>query len=596
MANLIKADFHLHTCYSDNLDRMLPEEFATLAVQAGYTAIGFCDHHHNLTQESWWKLRAAAESLTTPDLLISTGYEATFATGHLCVLDKTEFDGATAAQCERQIWNPDTLRIVAHPDNNACAWRLPLPVDAAGVEIINGGQDLYSYRPSSPCNGLHTYQAYLLLDHPIAAIGQSDCHQRAFFGRAWTGLWLPAEHQPTLAAIFDAVGKRCTFAAMGDVQLRVWCEEAAHGRPLLRWHASEGVEIYIHCMDRPVAYVDPMEARRGVYEPVDNGYYWLLVRRGSAWAVSSPVLVHPLPGDSAQAARGRTTLLSDSLVRRHADELRYRLDQLQVYQSDWSLSPFPVGRYIEWLSAQLPERWRQENYIDAPDELRRQALLRLARAHSMAGAVLENVLRHHHRARVGPHDGVQVVLAPQENRAGAVQFVIDVPRTWAGISITDPEGRQVPALAMPVDGERDPVKGQRTRSQMHEIVTWLNRGEIHEYVVMRSVITRHGASVSVTFDLYTAELAWQPTAYPEMAAELTLLLLDEEVAEFYVDIRMPLRYAILLQVERAEEVNLLTAHEAAFYGANDAPLPPDFIAGTLAAVDCLGAGVVVQLG
>ncbi|MBW7882740.1 MAG: hypothetical protein H3C34_08895, partial [Caldilineaceae bacterium] len=73
MERLIKTDFHLHTCYSDNRDRMTPYEYGVLARTAGYGAIGFCDHHHNLTGKGWQELRSAAEELTAPDLRHARG-------------------------------------------------------------------------------------------------------------------------------------------------------------------------------------------------------------------------------------------------------------------------------------------------------------------------------------------------------------------------------------------------------------------------------------------------------------------------------------------------------------------------------------------
>ncbi len=595
MSKFIKTDFHLHTCYSDNQDRMQPEEFATLARAAGYAAIGFCDHHHNLTQNSWQALRTAAQKLAAPDLLVNTGYEATFVTGHMCVLDKTEFDGATALACERQMWLPSNLRVVAHPDNNSCAWRLPLPVDAAAVEIINGGQDLYAFRPTSPCSGLLTYQTYLLLNHPIAAFAQSDCHARAMFGRVWTGMWL-ADGQPlSWEAVHSAIAERRTFAAMGDISLDVWCEEE-NGQPVLHWQGAEGAEITIYCADLPVAYLDSDAARAGSYWPDRNGYYWLLVKRDLAWAVSSPCWVEPRPADRSQAVAVRRALLGDSVILRQADLLKRRLEQLAAYAPDWPASPFPVQRYIDWLSSQLPERWTAAEFGSEPDELRRRALLRLPYAQSIAGAVLEDVVRQHYRARLGEQAGIPLLIAPQPAAGGgALQFMLDVPRSWAGVAVSDGAGKPLAALAMAVDGERDPINGPRTRYQMGEIITWLRSGEMHEYVLVAPAITRSGPAVSVQFDLYLARLAWQAAPWPELAAELERLQSDPEVTDFYVSIRMPRRYGVLLQADILPDPVLIMAHNAAGSAAEQAVLPADFFADTLDAADILGSGLAVQI-
>ena len=227
MQRWIKADFHLHTYHSDNRDRMTPQEYVTLGRRLGYDVLGFCDHHHNLTQTAWQTLQSEVADLADSPLLLTTGYEATFVTGHLCVLDKRLFDGESVADCRRQLWSPANTRILAHPDNNACAWLLPLPVGVQGVEVINGGQDLYAYRPTSPCNGLPTYMRYLLLNHPVAAVAQSDCHERALFGRVWTGLALPIDAPLTWVAVQDALNCGRSFASMGDLTLRVWTASGA---------------------------------------------------------------------------------------------------------------------------------------------------------------------------------------------------------------------------------------------------------------------------------------------------------------------------------------------------------------------------------
>ncbi len=470
-------------------------------------------------------------------------------------------------------------------------------MDAAGSEIINGGQDLYSFRPTSPCSGLPTYQTYLLLNHPIAAFAQSDCHARALFGRVWTGMWLPDAQPTTWEAIHRAIAERRTFAAMGDIRLNVWCEANASQPPVLRWQGAEGAEIYVYCADQPVAYLDPIEARAGAYQPASNGYYWLLARRDLAVAVSSPLLVNPLPGDRTQVAARRTALLADPLVQYQADKLKQRLDQLRMYTADWGASPFPVQRYLDWLSGLLPERWALEEYAAEPNELRRLALQRLHHAQPIAGAVLEDVLRQHYRAELGEQAGIQVLLAPQPptQYAGALQFHIEAPRAWAGVVFTDQAGHYLASLAMPVDGERDPINGQRTRYQMQEIITWLQSGEMHEYVLSSAAITCQDSSVSVQFDLYPARLAWHAATYPDLAAQLEVLLLDPQKTEFHVAIRMPRRYGVLLQPDALPNASVLIAHNSFDDELTNTVRPPNFFADTLSAADFLGDGLVVQI-
>jgi hypothetical protein len=266
MTRILKTDFHLHTHHSDNRDRMTPAEYVTLARRFGYDVLGFCDHHHNLTQASWAALqaevRAEIAGLASSELLLTTGYEATWMTGHLCVLGKQEFDGESIAACDRQMWLPANTRILAHPDNNICAWRLPLPVAVQGVEVINGGQDAYSVYAGSPCNGLATYQRYLLLNHKLAAVGQSDCHQRKVFGRAWTGVLVEDEAPLQWEVVQDALKQGHTFAAMGDLPIHVWTDNGCKPGDTLvdaavdtiGWEVPSGAEVTVYVADRPVAY------------------------------------------------------------------------------------------------------------------------------------------------------------------------------------------------------------------------------------------------------------------------------------------------------------------------------------------------------
>jgi hypothetical protein len=204
------------------------------------------------------------------------------------------------------------------------------------------------------------------------------------------------------------------------------------------------------------------------------------------------------------------------------------------------------------------------------------------------------VLRHHYRAQLGAADGLHVALdAPAAGQGGAVQFVVDAPRTWSGVTVADLAGRPLAALAMRVDGERDPINGPHSRDQMVEIVTWLQSGEIHEYGLRNVRLTHTGTSVAVTFDLYPAQLAWQAATYPELAAELESLRQDAAVTDFLVAIRMPQRYAVLLQDEALAPASVLALRDAAT-GPGE-PLPAGFFAATLAAADFLQAGVAVQV-
>lgn len=573
MSRVVKADFHLHTYHSDNQDRMTPQEYVRLGRAQGFDVLGFCDHHHNLTQAAWQTLQAEVAALADGPLLLTTGYEATFVVGHLCVLDKREFDGESVAECRRQLWSPANTRILAHPDNNACAWLLPLPVAVQGVEVINGGQDLYSYRAVSPCNGLTTYARYLLLNHPLAAVAQSDCHVRAIFGRVWTGLTLPAEAPLTWAAVQDALRQGHAFACMGDLPLRVWTASGASmgdtlstdGDADLLWEVAPGSEVTVYVADRPVAYFAPGSQTVGRYPIQGNGPHWLLAKRGLSWSVSSPVWVQNQPAD-AQAGRARLT--AESAVQRAADGLRRRLDWLQTLHPHWGRSAMPVAAYHGWLHALLPEYWPDQDMSWTPGrDLTAIAQTRLAAARQIADAVLADVIR---AAAVTPQPQdraprLVVAMPPahtatEGERRGLIQFTVDVPRDWAAISVTDAAGDPIPHISQAVDGQRDPIHSPRTRVQVEEITVWLAHGEMHEYGLRHAVIQRDDERLDIQIDLYPEELGIQPHPDPAAAEALAATVADPTLTHIDVHLRMPRRFAVIAHLDIPAGVESYTLH------------------------------------
>lgn len=568
MHRLTKADFHLHTYHSDNQDRMTPQDYVMLGRRLGYDALGFCDHHHNLTQAAWQTLQAEVDALAGSGLLLSTGYEATFVVGHLCVLNKRVFDGESVAGCRRALWSPANTRILAHPDNNACAWLLPLPVGVQGVEVINGGQDLYAYRPGSPCNGLATYQRYLLLNHPVAAVAQSDCHVRALFGRVWTGLTLPPDAPRTWAALQDALERGHSCAVMGDLPLSVWAESGAimgdaltaEGDPDLLWEAAPDSEVTVFVADRPVAYIAPNGQGRGRYRLQGNGPHWLLVKRGLAWAVSSPIWVQNQP---AAAAAGRARLAQDRSLLPAADGLRRRLDALQARRPDWARSALPVEDYLTWLRALLPDAWPDTDWgWDPGRDAAALAHARLDAAMQIATPLLAEVIR---AAAVTPQPDAPapraVIAAGQEGAPGGLlQFSVDVPRDWAAIRLCDEAGTPLPHLAQPGNGQRDPIDSPRTRLQVEELYVWLAHGEMHEYVLRNLHVQRHGTTLTIQIDLYPEALGLQAHPDPSAAAALAAQVADPELTQIDVHLRMPRRFVVVMEIDAMPGATSRTVH------------------------------------
>jgi hypothetical protein len=579
MMRTLKTDFHLHTHHSDNRDRMTPAEYVTLARRFGYDVLGFCDHHHNLTQASWAALqaevRAAMTALSPSELLLTTGYEATWMTGHLCVLGKQTFDGEHIPDCDRQMWSPANTRILAHPDNNLCAWRLPLPVAVQGVEVINSGQDPYSVDAGSPCNGLATYQRYLLLNHKVAAVAQSDCHQRAVFGRAWTGIMVDDDAPLHWEVVQQALQQGHTFAAMGDMPIRVWTENGCGpgdtltdaAESMLYWEVPNEAEVTVYVADRPLAHSMSVSdlgtgMAGGHVRLSHNGPHWLLVKRGLAWAVSTPIWVS---NQEVTTAPIRRALAEHTAVKRMVDGLRRYLDWLAALDLAPEQTPYPVAHYVEWLRAQLPAMWTESDpAFTGPGDPVDWAMARLRAAQEIATPIVHDLYRTYYQS---PGYGVDeprlLVAAPYASLPHALyRATVDLPREATSLRVTTAQGREIPALATPIAGERDPLHGKRSRSQMAELVTWLTRGEIHEYLVRDCQLTCDGGELRLTADLWPAYLGYTPEPNPAAAQALLTALADPAVLSFFVHLRMPRRFALIFELDESAPVDQLVLRVA----------------------------------
>jgi hypothetical protein len=559
MTRILKTDFHLHTHHSDNRDRMTPAEYVTLARRFGYDVLGFCDHHHNLTQPSWAALQAEVRAeiahLAPNELLLTTGYEATWMAGHLCVLGKETFDGESIVECDRQMWSPANTRILAHPDNNICAWHLPLPVGVQGVEVINGGQDPYSVYAGSPCNGLATYQRYLLLNHKIAAIAQSDCHQRVVFGRAWTGVMVDEDAPLTWETVRVALEQGHTFAAMGDLPIRVWTENGCvpgdhlveEGANLLLWEAPSGAEVTIYVAGHPVAHFANVD--HGSYHLRHNGPHWLLVKRGLAWAVSSPIWVANRRTESAPI---RKMLAQNTAVQQAADSLCRRLDWLATMQLGPEQTPYPVERYVEWLGAQLPTAWEESDpAFCGPDDAADWAMARLHAAQAIVTPILQDLCRSQQRTKSLPNGEPSLLVATPHAplQRGVYRTTIDLPGHWSTPALARADGEVIPSLSTSVPGVRDPLHGYRSRIQMNELVAWLARGEIHEYQMHHCQLTCEGGELRLVVDLWPAALGGVSIPQPALAQQLESLINDPAVERFFVHLRMPKRFVLIFELE-----------------------------------------------
>ncbi len=121
-------------------------------------------------------------------------------------------------------------------------------------------------------------------------------------------------------------GQPCTARSPTVAPLPPWVTSACvSGRTkvtqLSRYSVGKyrtGPRLYVYCGDRSVTYVDPVDARKGRFSPPSTGYYWILAKRGLAWAVSSPIYMQIMPGDGQAATARRTALLANALSGRSA--------------------------------------------------------------------------------------------------------------------------------------------------------------------------------------------------------------------------------------------------------------------------------------
>jgi hypothetical protein len=390
-----------------------------------------------------------------------------------------------------------------------------------------------------------------------------------------------------------------SFAALGDLSIHLWAEEGAilgdkltgEGRELL-WVVPPGAEVTVYVADRPVAYCGPEASGQGRYRLQGNGPHWLLVKRGLAWTVSSPIWVENQPVAAATARNGPA---AEPSVQHAADGLRRQLEWLAALQPDWAESAMPVAEYTTWLASLLPAAWRAEDWAFHPGfDATAVAHARLTAAQAISTPLLEEVIRLTQQdpprvlarsrgdaeksrggtfvsalgglrgsARDFSGDAAEpaprlVIAAPQPALSpGLLQFTVDVPRDWSTVHLVDEAGEPTPALVQEIPGQRDPIHSERTPAQIEEIYTWLRHGEMHEYVLRAFSYWREGGVLLIRGDLYPEALGLAPQPDPDTAVGLAQAVAAPDVAQIHVHLRMPRRFAVVMAVA-ADAPNPLT--------------------------------------
>jgi hypothetical protein len=351
---------------------------------------------------------------------------------------------------------------------------------------------------------------------------------------------------------------------MGDLSIHLWAEEGAIlGDKLtgesreLWWAAPPGAEVTVYVAGRPVAYCGPDAGGQGRYRLQGNGPHWLLVKRGLAWAVSSPIWVENQPGAGAAS---RLRLAAEQSVQHTADGLRRQLEWLAALQPDWEQPAMPVAEYATWLESLLPTAWRAEDWAFHPGfDATAVAHARLAAAQAISTPLLEKLIRSAQEDRVATEPAPRLVVTAHQPAlpTGLLQFTVDVPRDWTMIHLADEAGEPVPAIVQEIPGQRDPIYSERTPPQIGEIYTWLRHGEMHEYVLHAFSYRRESGALLIRGDLYPEAFGLAPQPDPDAAAGLAQAVAAPDVAQIHVHLRMPRRFVVVISVA-ADAPNPLT--------------------------------------
>lgn len=548
---MVRADLHLHTAHSDNHDKLLPADYLITARRAGIEVLGFADHHHNLTQASWAALQEQVAALKDEGILLVTGYEATYIDGHMVITDKDQFDGEFVADMEAAVHNPKNVRILAHPDNNSCQWNLNMAPGIDGVEVANGGQDEFCVREGSPCNGLATFKDYLLLGERVAPFSNSDCHQAVFFGRMWTGVWIPADAPLTRQTLFEAIRARRTLASYGGLELEfgtgggeIMGDIVESQEPALRWNAPAESRLTLYRGDMPIAH---FRGGPGEYKPTTNGAWWLLAEQGASWAVASPIWVRGIHHAGHVAPLHEALLDNDLLAELTAQAETLLAQAADLLSERYNARPAFALPYMPWLHSQLPADlpiWLPANRD--PADLQQEYARRLRLVIRVASRLLADMLAAAGPAEPEPGDR----LAWLHSLDGLplppiVQCTVEVPQCAGPFHLTTVAGAPLNYVAAPAP-HRDPVNEFRTPGRMEEILVWLERGEMHEYALQNVEMRGEGDTLYTTFDLFRPRWLAERPAYPQEAARLAAILAEGGYARYHLHIRKPQRWVVQL--------------------------------------------------
>lgn len=283
MYKLLKADLHLHTLYSDNIDKLDSDDYAKLGDKYGYDVLALTDHHYCLKNGNWDKLYKKIDD----DKRIIKGYELTFLNGHMLVIGKENYDVGKTHEAIKEMYNSENIRILAHPDYNIWSWKRNMVPEINGIEVIN---DMVYWKQPGKYTGIKSYRKYLLMKQKVSPFANTDCHRKVDFGRVWTGIYVKDNENA-----LDAIKRNRTFATTGRISLEFQSDDGyimgdtiLGNENKLYWTAKDAEEVMIYNGDM---IIEKSHKNCGYITPTVNGPYWIVARKGCEMAMSSPIWV-----------------------------------------------------------------------------------------------------------------------------------------------------------------------------------------------------------------------------------------------------------------------------------------------------------------
>ncbi|MDI3508796.1 MAG: hypothetical protein PWP55_988 [Clostridiales bacterium] len=533
-----KADFHVHTAFSDNRDAMTVKDYIKLSQKNNIQILGLADHHHNLTQEAWQlELDDIKESHGDVPLVLP-GYEITFIDGHMVITDKRTFDAEYIKDAKNNILKENDLRIVAHPDNNNCKWLMGMVYKINSVEVANGGQGMCSVGENSPYNGLKTWKDYLLMRQHASPMANSDCHQAVHFGKVWTGVFLNEESELTEQAVRQALLRGHTFASIGELRVNISCgDDIVMGDCIglgeryydIHWECPGAHRVTLFCGDMSIGvyYED-----HGRYTPTLNGPYWILAQQDEQWAVSAPIWVSAVPTTSRICLKDE--IYKNDVINVLDYDISKKLEWIKRLKGDNALVEPYIDKYVGWFESFLIRNLNNDEFTNkALDIAVAENIRRLRLIQQNVGKLLNGVLH-----KIYGDDGRNVLIANLDDKPyrGLIKADIKINPDWDGFGLYDEREDELPS-ASSIWEYRDFIDEQRPAYRMKEVITWLERGEMHEYKVCCVDLQCDADKVKVSFDLYPYEFIKRDVAWPKEARLLRDLLKNDKINSYFLHVR-----------------------------------------------------------